>query len=119
MNILSKTDNVTNNVTNISTTNILSQENQEYYNRWDQQYIARKYNGGLELVTLELVPVIILEEEEKDVFNQWANNNDQLDNISYTPVKKTRQGAPTSLMLTTVFSTSQNQNKTEKLRQEL
>ena len=67
LNILSKTDYVTNNVTNTPATDDLSQENQEYYNRQDQQYIASKYNGGLEQVTLELVPNIILEEEE-DIF---------------------------------------------------
>ena len=48
LNILSKTDNVTNNVMNTLATNSSSQENQDYYNQRDQQYIARKYNGGLE-----------------------------------------------------------------------
>ena len=34
------------NVTNTPTTNVLSQENQDYYNRHDQQFIARKHDGG-------------------------------------------------------------------------
>ena len=38
---------------NTPTTDILSQENQDYYNQGDQQYIACKYDCGLEQVTLE------------------------------------------------------------------
>ena len=60
--ILSKT----NNVMNTLATNFLSRENQDYYNWRDKQYIARKYNGSLEQVTLELVLDIILEEEEEE-----------------------------------------------------
>ena len=75
LNILSKTDDVTNNVPNTPAIDILNQENQDYYNRPDQQYIGRKYDGGLELVTMELVPNIILEEEEDD-FYQWADRYD-------------------------------------------
>ena len=45
---LSKTDNVTTSVTNTPATNVLSQENQRYYNRKDQQHIACTYDGGLE-----------------------------------------------------------------------
>ena len=67
LNILLKTDNVTNKVTNALANNILNQEYQDYYNWWDQQYIACKYDGGVEQVTLELVPDILLE-EEKTVF---------------------------------------------------
>ena len=55
----------TNNLTHTTGTYFLSQENQEYYNYLDQQYIACKYNGGLEQVTLGLVPHVILEEEEE------------------------------------------------------
>ena len=54
-------DNVTNNIVITPAINDLSQENQDYYNWRDQQYIAYKYDDGLEQVTLELVPVIILE----------------------------------------------------------
>ena len=68
MNILLKTNNITNNVGDTPATNILNQENQDYYNRRDQQYIGRKYDGGLERVTIELVPVIILEKEQEDDF---------------------------------------------------
>ena len=60
LNILSKI----NNVTHTTGTDFLSQEKQDYYNWRDQQYIAHTYDGGLEQVTLELVPGIILEEEE-------------------------------------------------------
>eukprot|EP00751_Fragilariopsis_kerguelensis_P012589 CAMPEP_0170774702 /NCGR_PEP_ID=MMETSP0733-20121128/10120_1 /TAXON_ID=186038 /ORGANISM="Fragilariopsis kerguelensis, Strain L26-C5" /LENGTH=68 /DNA_ID=CAMNT_0011117319 /DNA_START=280 /DNA_END=486 /DNA_ORIENTATION=+ len=67
-------DNVTNNVTNIPATNVLNQ-NQDYYNWREQTHIARKHDGGLERVTLELVPDIILEEKE-DGFYQWADNYD-------------------------------------------
>ena len=67
--ILSKTDHVTNNVTNTPATNILSQENQDYYNPRDLQYIARKYKVGVEQVALELVPNIILEEKKKTVLS--------------------------------------------------
>ena len=90
--LLSKRDNDTDNVTNTPNTNILNQENQEYYNRRDQQYIGRKYNGGLERVTIGLVPNIILEEEEEDGFYQWADRYDQWDNTSYTPVKEDEAG---------------------------
>ena len=80
-----------NNVTHTTGTDLLSQENQDYYNQRDQQYIARKYDGGLERVTLELVPDIILEEEE-DGFYQWADNYDQWDNNPYTPVEGNEAG---------------------------
>ena len=64
-NILSKI----NNVTHTTGTDLLSQENQDYYNRRDQQYIAHKYNGGLERVTLELISEIIFEEEEDNFYH--------------------------------------------------
>ena len=47
LNILSKTNDVTNNVINTPATNVFNQENQDYRNRWDQQYISRTYDGGL------------------------------------------------------------------------
>ena len=72
LNILLKVDDVTNNVRNTPATNILNKKNQDYYNKQDQPYIGRKYNGGLEQVALELVPDIILEEEE-DGFYQWVD----------------------------------------------
>ena len=84
--------------------NLLIQENQDYYNQHDQQFIAHKYNGGLEQVTIELVPDIILEEE--DGFYQWADNYNQWDNNPYIPVEEDATGALTPLMLATVFSTS-------------
>ena len=62
-------------------------KNQDRYNQRDQQYIARKYYGGLERVTLELVPDTILEEIEEN-FYQWADNYDQWDNTSYTSMEK-------------------------------
>ena len=64
-----KANDVTNNVANTAAIDNLNQEHQDYYDRWDQQsipqYIGCKYNGDLELITLELVPDIILEEEEE------------------------------------------------------
>ena len=60
----------TNNVTCTTDTDLLSQENQNYYNQRDQQCITRKHNGGLQRVTIELVPNIILEVEEGDGFKQ-------------------------------------------------
>ena len=77
---MSKTNNVTNNVTNTPDTDVLNQVNQDYFNRRDQQYIARKYDNGLERVTLDLAPDIILEEEEEDGFYEWADNYDQWNN---------------------------------------
>ena len=59
----------TNNVTHTKGIDLLIQENQDYYNWRDQQFIARKYNGGLEQVTIELIPNIILEEEENGFTN--------------------------------------------------
>ena len=103
---------------NTPDTDFLSQENQDYYNQRDQQYIACKYDGGLERVTIELVPNIILEEEE-DGFYQWADNYDHWDNNSYIPVEGDETGAPTPLMLTTVFLTSPKLNITGNQRQEL
>ena len=59
---------------------ILNQEHQDYYEWRDQQSIAQytgcKYDGGLEQITLELVPDIILEEVE-DAYHQWADQYDQ------------------------------------------
>ena len=52
---------------NTTEANITNQKHQDYYDRRDQQYIAHKYNGGLERVTLELVPDIILEEGGRQV----------------------------------------------------
>ena len=91
MNILPKTDNVTNNVTNTPATEVLNQKNQDNYNQQGQQYIGHKYDGGLEQVTTELVPDIILEEEE-DGFYQWAGYYDKWDNTSYTPVEEDEAG---------------------------
>ena len=45
LNILSKSEDDTDNVTNTPNIDVLDQE---YYNRRDQQYIDCKYNGGLE-----------------------------------------------------------------------
>ena len=64
--ILSKVDDVTNNVTNTPDTKVLNQETQDYYNCRDQQYICRKHDGSFEQVTIELVADIILEEEEEE-----------------------------------------------------
>ena len=63
--VLSKANDVTNNVANITATNNFNKENQEYHRKRDQQYVGRKYDGGLERVTIELVPGIILEEEKQ------------------------------------------------------
>ena len=70
--ILSKTDNVTKNVMNTPATNILSQKNQDYYNWQDQQYITRKYNGGLERVTLELVLTLFWKKNNNNRFLQMG-----------------------------------------------
>ena len=88
-NILLKVNDVMNNGANKPAIDILNQEHQDqdYYNQRDQQYIGRKYNGGLEQITLELVPNTILEEEE-DGFHQWADQYDQWDNTSYTPMEE-------------------------------
>ena len=65
----------------------MNQEYQNYYDRRDQQYIDCKYNGGLEHVIMELVPnIIVEEEEEEDGFYQWADQYDQRDTTPYTPV---------------------------------
>ena len=99
-NALSKT----NNVTHAKDIDLLSQENQDYYNQHDQQIItskhdggrgyynrsdqkciAHKHDGGLERVTIELVPAIILEEE--DGFYKWADKYDIWDSNLYTPTK--------------------------------
>ena len=119
-----------NNVTHAKDIDLLSQENQDYYNRHDQQHITRKHVGGreyynrndqqfialkqdgsLEQVTIELVPDIILEEEE-DGFYQWVDKYDLWDNNPYTPTKGNEMGAPTHLMSTTAFSTLPKPNIT-------
>ena len=51
-------------------------------------YIARKYGGGLEWVTLELVPNNSILDEKEDNLYQWADKYDQWDNTSYTPVEE-------------------------------
>ena len=82
----------TNNKVNTTETNIANQEHQDYHDGRDHQYIGRKYNTGLEQVTLELVHVIILEKEEEAEFDQWAYQYDQWDNIPYTPVNEDDRG---------------------------
>ena len=71
---------------NIAGAHFANQEHQNYYDRQEQHYISLKYNGGLEQVTLELAPDIIVEEEEEDGFYQWADQYDQWDTTPYTPV---------------------------------
>mmetsp|Transcript_51472 Transcript_51472/g.52449 ORF Transcript_51472/g.52449 Transcript_51472/m.52449 type:complete len:157 (+) Transcript_51472:402-872(+) len=78
----------TNSGANTAESNIANQEHQNYYDQQDQQYVACTNNGGLEQVTLELIPDIFLEEEEKDGFHQWAGQYDQWDNRSYMPVNE-------------------------------
>ena len=97
----------TNSVANIAEVTIVNQEHQNYYDCRDQQYISCKYNGGLEQATLELAPIIILEEEE-DGFHQWADQYDQWDNRSYTPITENDMA---HLMLIIMYSTSQNQTR--------
>ena len=74
----------TNNVPHTNSTNLTSQENQDYDNRSDQQlmtykhdcgvgyynqsdpqFITYKHNSGLQQVNTELVPDIFLEEKEE------------------------------------------------------
>ena len=82
LNISSKT----NNMIYAKGIDLLSQENQDYYNWRDQQSIAHKYDKGLEQVTIKLVLKIILEERENG-FYQGAGKYDQWDNNPYTPVE--------------------------------
>ena len=79
-------NNDTNNGTNTTDTNIVNQEYQDYYNQQDQQYIGCKYISGLEQIIVELLPNIILEEE--DGFCQWTYQYDQWDNTLYPPVNE-------------------------------
>ena len=110
LNILSMANNVANKVANTPATNILNQENQDYYSRLDQQYIGCKYDGGLEQVTIELVPDIILEEEEDGLINGLTGMINGIIHPTHR-WKKMTQGVPTYLILTIVFSTSQRSNK--------
>ena len=75
----------TNSGANIAGANFANQEYQKYYDLQEQQYIACEYNSSLEQVTLELALDIILE-EESDGFHQWANQYEQWNTTSYTPV---------------------------------
>ena len=116
---------------------ILSQENQDYYNRRDQQFITRKYVGGqeyynwrdqqciarkydcgLERVTIELVPDIILKEEEEDGFYQWADKYDQRDINPYTPMEGDETGGSRTFNIDkSVFNlTKTKQNGKSKIR---
>ena len=100
----------TNNATHTKDIDLLRQENQDYYNwhdqqfivckhdgDWkyynqsDQQFITRKHDGCPEQVTNELILNIVLEEEE-DGFYQWADKYDQWDNNPYTPVEGDKMG---------------------------
>ena len=102
LNMLSKT----NNVTHAKDIDLLSQENQDYYNRHDQQHITRKHvagrqyynrndqqfiahkqDGCLERVIIALVPDIIPEEEENG-FYQWVDKYDLWDNNPYIHERK-------------------------------
>ena len=67
--ILPNVNDTTNSGAKTTKATIANQQHQDYYDQLDQQYIAYKYNGGLEQVTLELVPNIILIEKE-DGFHQ-------------------------------------------------
>ena len=128
----------TNNVTNTNGINLSSQKNQDYYNQhdlqlithkhvggWgyynqnDQRFIASKQNGDPERVTNELVPNIILDEEEEESFASGLTI--MLCGI-ITPThlqKEMRWGAPTHLMLISEFSTLAKPNITVNWRQEL
>ena len=53
---------------NITGAHSANQEHQNYYNGQIQQYVACKYNSGLEQVTSKLVPNIIIEEEEDWIY---------------------------------------------------
>ena len=108
-NMLSKT----NNTTHTKDIYLLSQENQDYYNLHDQQFIARKHgggqeyynqsgqqfiarkhDGGLEQVTIELVPDIILEEGKTFFTSGLVNMISRI----ITPMhlwKEMKQRAPT------------------------
>ena len=121
---------------------LLSQENQDYYNRYDQQLIARKHdsgqkyynksdqqfitrkhNGGLKQVTIELVPNIILEEEgEKEEGEEDNFINGLTSMISgIIPLHicgRKSDGVPTHLMSTTMFSILPKPNITRNQRQE-
>ena len=85
---LNKSPNVTdttNSWANIVGANFANQEDKNYDDWQEQQFVACKYNGGLGQVTLELAPNIIVEEKEMR-FHQWADQYDQWDNSSYTPI---------------------------------
>ena len=82
----------TNSGENIAETNFANQEHQNYYDGREQQYVSQKYNGSLEQVTLKVAPNIILEEEEDDGIYQWADNYDQWDTTSYTPITNNDMG---------------------------
>ena len=87
--MLSKTDNDTNNVTNTPATDVLNKKTRLLQSTGSTRHRLQIHNGGLERVTIELVPTIILEEEE-DGLHQWADQYDSRDNTSYTLVKKTQ-----------------------------
>ena len=113
----------TNNVTHTNDINLLSQENQDYDNQYDQQLLTRihdggwghhnwsnpqfiphKHNGGVERVTTELEPDSVLEEKE-EWFYQWADNYDVWNNDSYTPTKSTEmRGSHTFIGDTGIFN---------------
>ena len=127
----------TNNVTYTKDINLLSQENQdcynwhnqqvvtrkhdggrEYYNQSDQQCIAYKRNGGLGRDTIELAPNSILEEEKEGFTSGLTSMIWGI--IAPTHLwKEKRWGAPTHLMLTTMYSTLPKTNITGNQRQEL
>ena len=111
----------TNNVTHTKGIDLLSQKNQDYYNQRDQQFIACKYNGGVEQVIIGLVPDSILEEE--DSFCQWADKYDQWDNNPYTPMKEDEtEGSDTFNVDNSVFNltkTKHNRKLTSKIVSEV
>ena len=76
-----------NSVENIARDHVMNQDHQNYHDQREQKYIACKYNGGLEQVTLELAPdIIVEEEEEEDGFDRWTDQYGQWDTTPYTPV---------------------------------
>ena len=60
--VLTKVNNVTNNVANTTATNNFNKEDQEYHSQRDQQYIGCKYDGGLEQV---IIIELVLKEEKQ------------------------------------------------------
>ena len=84
---------------------------QGHHNQSNPQFIAHKYNSGVERVNTELEPNNVLEEKEEWCY-QSADNYDVWNNNPYTPAKGNEMGGSHTFNVdTSVFNLTKTKTK--------